>query len=141
MTMTLDSAHQQRFGPQMNFDYSAASQPPTFSNPWSTSSSQAPSAGGSALMMSSHQQPTSQQQSHHSHHSQPSALSANMLAAKAQAQPTRPPTTTASSSMTPYGSLPVGPTSNGKHGHFYLHVALASLLTFDCLVLSQTYLV
>ncbi|KAH8180058.1 zinc-finger of c2H2 type domain-containing protein [Sarocladium implicatum] len=113
MTMTLDSAHQQRFGPQMNFDYSAASQPPAFSNPWSSSSPpQPPGAGSSSLLMGSHQNQPSAHHAPPSHLPQPSALSANMLAAKTQPQVSRAPTTAApASSMTPYGSLPVGPTS------------------------------
>lgn len=110
--MTLDSAHQQRFGPQMGFDYSAASQPPAFSNPWSTSSPSHPAGTGSnALLMGASHQPAAQQHPQHAHHPHSSALSANMLAAKAQPQPARPTTTAAPSSMTPYGSLPVGPTS------------------------------
>ncbi|KAL2212655.1 hypothetical protein CC79DRAFT_1318591 [Sarocladium strictum] len=96
----------------MGFDYSAASQPPAFSNPWSSSSPPQPhGTGSSALMMGSHhQQLPAPQQPHPSHHPQSSALSANLLAAKAQPQAPRPTTTAAPSSMTPYGSLPV-PTS------------------------------
>jgi hypothetical protein len=103
----------------MSFDYSATSQPPAFSNPWSSSSPpQPPGTGSSALMMGSHHQSAAQQQPQHSHHSQTSALSANMLATKAQPHSVRPATTAAPSSMTPYGSLPVGPTSTGKLGLF-----------------------
>jgi hypothetical protein len=140
MTMTLDTAHQQRFGPQMGFDYSAASQPPAFSNPWSSSSPPQPhGTGSSALMMGSHhQQLPAPQQSHHSHHPQSSALSANLLAAKAQPQAPRPTTTAAPSSMTPYGSLPV-PTSTGmRYPSYFLQLrANTDSLNVDLLNLNR----
>lgn len=130
--MTLDSAHQQRFGPQMGFDYSAASQPPAFSNPWSSSSPPQPhGTGSSALMMGSHhQQLPAPQQPHPSHHPQSSSLSANLLAAKAQPQAPRPTTTAAPSSMTPYGSLPV-PTSTGMQHTLFFWGQAELILNFD----------
>ncbi|UPK89356.1 hypothetical protein LCI18_000291 [Fusarium solani-melongenae] len=90
MTMTLDTT-QQRFGPSLNFDYSAPAQPPAFSNPWSSSSPPQPPP----LFVGS-QQP----------------LNPNMMAGKPP-QHSRASTSSASS-MASYGnSMPVASTSAG----------------------------
>ncbi|KAH8661130.1 hypothetical protein BGZ61DRAFT_403123 [Ilyonectria robusta] len=92
MTMTLDTA-QQRFGPSLNYDYSAPAQPPAFSNPWSsTSSPPQPAPPGGGLFVGNHQ-----------------ALNPNMMAGK-------PPhscraSTSSASSIASYGSMPVANTS------------------------------
>ncbi|KAM5351753.1 hypothetical protein ACJ41O_004476 [Fusarium nematophilum] len=91
MTMTLDTT-QQRFGPSLNFDYSAPAQPPAFSNPWSSSSSPHPPPGGGGLFVGS----------------QP-ALNPNMMAGK---PPHSRASTSSASSMASYGgSMPVASTS------------------------------
>ena len=92
--MTLDTT-QQRFGPSLNFDYSAPAQPPAFSNPWSSSSPPQPPPAGSSLFVGS----------------QP-ALNPNMMAGK---PPQSRASTSSTSSMTSYGSaMPVPNTSAGK---------------------------
>jgi hypothetical protein len=88
MTMTLDTT-QQRFGHSLNFDYSAHSQPPSFSNPWSSSSSAQPAPPTSGLFVNGQQ---------------PAPLSHSMMAAKAPAARTSAGST---SSLSSYGSLPV----------------------------------
>ncbi|KAL2694239.1 hypothetical protein Neosp_000814 [[Neocosmospora] mangrovei] len=94
MTMTLDTS-QQRFGPSLNFDYSAPAQPPAFSNPWSSSSPPQPPPAGGGLFVGS-QQP----------------LNPNMMAGKPP-QHSRASTSSASS-MASYGnSMPVASTSAG----------------------------
>ncbi|WKT43087.1 Zinc finger C2H2-type [Fusarium oxysporum f. sp. vasinfectum] len=91
MTMTLDTT-QQRFGPSLNFDYSAPAQPPAFSNPWSSSSpSQHPPAGSSLFVGS-----------------QP-ALNPSIMAGK---PPQSRASTSSTSSMASYGgAMPVPNTS------------------------------
>ncbi|CVK89364.1 related to krueppel protein [Fusarium fujikuroi] len=91
MTMTLDTT-QQRFGPSLNFDYSAPAQPPAFSNPWSSSSpSQHPPAGSSLFVGS-----------------QP-ALNPSIMAGK---PPQSRASTSSTSSMASYGGgMPVPNTS------------------------------
>lgn len=111
--MTLDTT-QQRFGPQISFDYPAGSQAPAFSNPWSSATpSQAQGAAG-LYVGNQHHAPAPS----HAHLPQPSALSASMLANKAHQplQGTRQPSVAGppSASLTPYGSLPAGPSSAGK---------------------------
>ena len=127
MTMTLDTT-QQRFGPQMNFDYSApSSQQPSFSNPWSSSSPPQPPSSSSLFMGSQqHQQPPTQPQPHHP---PAPALSVGMLAGKPPpSQAARPnPTSEGSSSLTPYGALPV-PNSTGNRPTLYA-VGISSALT------------
>lgn len=92
--MTLDTT-QQRFGPSLNFDYSAPAQPPAFSNPWSSSSpSQHPPAGSSLFVGS-----------------QP-ALNPSIMAGK---PPQSRASTSSTSSMASYGgAMPVPNTSAGK---------------------------
>ncbi|KAH6976799.1 hypothetical protein EDB80DRAFT_879911 [Ilyonectria destructans] len=94
MTMTLHTA--QRFGPSLNYDSSAPAQPPTFSNPWSsTSSPPQPAPPGGGLFVGNHQ-----------------ALNPNMMAGK------RPhsgrASTSSASSIASYGSMPVANTSAGS---------------------------
>jgi hypothetical protein len=92
--MTLDTT-QQRFGPSLNFDYSAPAQPPAFSNPWSSSSpSQHPPAGSSLFVGSQ------------------SALNPSIMAGK---PPQSRASTSSTSSMASYGgAMPVPNTSAGK---------------------------
>ncbi|KAK7431140.1 hypothetical protein QQZ08_002421 [Neonectria magnoliae] len=95
MTMTLDTT-QQRFGPSLNFDYSAPTQQPAFSNPWtSTSSPPQPAPAGSGLFVGNH------------HH----ALNPNMMAGK---PPHSRASTSSASSIASYGSMPVANTSAGS---------------------------
>ena len=94
MTMTLDTT-QQRFGPSLNFDYSAPAQPPAFSNPWSSSSPPQPPPAGSSLFVGS----------------QP-ALIPSMMAGK---PPQSRASTSSTSSLASYGgAMPVPSTSAGK---------------------------
>ncbi|KAJ4008848.1 hypothetical protein NW752_008803 [Fusarium irregulare] len=91
MTMTLDTT-QQRFGPSLNFDYSAPAQPPAFSNPWSSSSPPQPPPAGSSLFVGSQ-----------------SALNPSMMAGK---PPQSRASTSSTSSMASYGgAMPVPSTS------------------------------
>ncbi|KAH7162865.1 hypothetical protein B0J13DRAFT_615477 [Dactylonectria estremocensis] len=95
MTMTLDTT-QQRFGPSLNFDYSAPAQPPAFSNPWSSASSPPQTApAGSGLFVGSHQ-----------------ALNPNMMAGKPSHSGRA--STSSASSIASYGSMPVANTSAGS---------------------------
>jgi hypothetical protein len=92
--MTLDTT-QQRFGPSLNFDYSAPAQPPAFSNPWSSSSPPQHPPAGSSLFVGS----------------QP-ALNPSMMAGKA---PHSRASTSSTSSMASYGSaMPIPNTSAGE---------------------------
>ncbi|KAJ4144864.1 hypothetical protein LMH87_003732 [Akanthomyces muscarius] len=109
MTMALDPSQQQRFGPGLNFDYQAHAQPPAFSNPWSSASSPpqsipAASGPGSALF--------------NVHGGQPS-LPPTMMHGKPI--PGRDSTGSASS-MTSYGSMPLGSSASSHH-----HPSSASL--------------
>ncbi|EWG48309.1 hypothetical protein FVEG_08125 [Fusarium verticillioides 7600] len=91
MTMTLDTT-QQRFGPSLNFDYSAPAQPPAFSNPWSSSSPSQHPPTGSSLFVGS----------------QP-ALNPSIMAGK---PPQSRASTSSTSSMASYGgAMPVPNTS------------------------------
>jgi hypothetical protein len=91
MTLTLD-ATQQRFGPTMNLDHQYHSQPPAFSNPWSSSSSPPqPPAPSSGMYVPGQQ---------------PSSLTAGLMASKSPAG--RPGASGGAPTMPPYGSLPVG---------------------------------
>ncbi|KAL6403529.1 hypothetical protein AUP68_12885 [Ilyonectria robusta] len=93
MTMTLDTT-QQRFGPSLNFDYSASAQPPAFSNPWSSASSPPQTApAGGALFVGNHHQ----------------ALNPNMMAGKSSHSGRA--STSSASSIASYGSMPVANTS------------------------------
>ncbi|OAA42585.1 C2H2 finger domain protein FlbC [Metarhizium rileyi] len=93
MTMTLDASQQQRFAPPLSFDYPHHGQPPTFSNPWSsTSPSHSASAPGNHLFVGSHHQP---------------AMNSNMMASKGPADRA---STGSASSLASYGSLPVATT-------------------------------
>jgi len=84
--MTLDTT-QQRFGHPMNFDYPpATSQAPAFSNPWSSATPSQQAQSASSMFVPNQQAPLP-----HPHMARPSA--------------------SAQSTMTPYGSLPVGATS------------------------------
>lgn len=93
MTMALDPSQQQRFGPGINFDYQAHAQPPAFSNPWSSSSSapqSIPAAAGPANALFNV----------HGQHSMPPAMMPG--------KPLPPRASTGStSSMPPYGSMPM----------------------------------
>ncbi|KAH6998254.1 C2H2 finger domain protein FlbC [Ilyonectria sp. MPI-CAGE-AT-0026] len=96
MTMTLDTT-QQRFGPSLNFDYSAPAQPPAFSNPWSSASSPPQTApAGGALFVGNHHQ----------------ALNPNMMAGKSSHSGRA--STSSASSIASYGSMPVANTSAGS---------------------------
>ncbi|KAG6007867.1 hypothetical protein E4U21_005455 [Claviceps maximensis] len=97
MTMTLDASQQQRFAPPFHFDYPPHGQPPTFSNPWtsSASSSQATSAVGNSLFVDTQ----------HQH-----GLSHNMMATKG---PAARASTSSTSSMASYGSMPVSTADAG----------------------------
>ncbi|KAM3556736.1 hypothetical protein ARSEF4850_005396 [Beauveria asiatica] len=94
MTMALDPSQQQRFGPGLNFDYQAHAQPPSFSNPWSSSATPqsipAAAGPGGALFNVDGGQP-----------SMPPAM-----------MPGKPipgrGSTASTSSMTSYGSMPLG---------------------------------
>ncbi|CAG9949992.1 unnamed protein product [Clonostachys rosea f. rosea IK726] len=83
MTMTMDA--QQRFGPTMNLEYPHHSQAPTFSNPWSSSSSTSQPAPSSGLFGASQQPPP---------------LNPNLMAGK-------PPPGRAGSSLGSYATMPV----------------------------------
>lgn len=86
--MTLDST-QQRFGPSMNFDYSAPTQPPAFSNPWSSASSPSqPASSGSGLFVGNH------------HH----GIGHHLMSNKS---PHSRASTSSASSIASYGALPV----------------------------------
>ncbi|OAQ72235.1 zinc finger domain-containing protein [Pochonia chlamydosporia 170] len=95
MTMTLDASQQQRFAPPLNFDYPHHhGQQPTFSNPWSSSTSppqSAPTAGNPLFVGSQHQ----------------SGMNPNMMAGKG---PVGRAGSSSTSSMASYGSLPVAST-------------------------------
>jgi hypothetical protein len=93
MTMTLDTT-QQRFGHALNFDYSAHSQPPAFSNPWSSSSPAQSAPASSGLFVGS--QP-------------PAPLSHSMMASKA---PNARTSASSTSSLSSYGSLPIAAPSS-----------------------------
>lgn len=95
MTMTLDST-QQRYGPPLNFEYSAQTQPPAFSNPWtsSSSSSQPPPTSNGLFVGNQH------------------GLNPSMMAGKPQ--PSARASTSSASSMASYGSMPVS-SSAGSH--------------------------
>ena len=93
MTMTLDTT-QQRFGHALNFDYSAHSQPPAFSNPWSSSSPPQPAPTSGGLFVGSQQQ---------------APLSHSMMAGKA---PNARASASSTSSLSSYGSLPVAAPSS-----------------------------
>lgn len=98
--MALDPSQQQRFGPGLSFDYQAHAQPPSFSNPWSSSSSPpqsipAAAGPGSALF---------------NVHGQPSLPPAMM---HGKPMPGRASTGSASS-MASYGSMPLG-SSTSSH--------------------------
>ncbi|KAF4123493.1 Zinc finger, C2H2 type [Geosmithia morbida] len=57
MTMTMDTS-QQRFGSALNMEYHQHPQPPTFSNPWTSSSSPPqPASNGAMFVGGPHQQP------------------------------------------------------------------------------------
>ncbi|TQV99788.1 C2H2 conidiation transcription factor [Cordyceps javanica] len=99
--MALDPSQQQRFGPGLSFDYQAHAQPPAFSNPWSSSSSSpqsipAAAGPGNALF--------------NVHGGQPSMPPAMM---PGKPIPSRA-STGSTSSMTSYGSMPLG-SSAGSH--------------------------
>jgi len=103
MTMALDPSQQQRFGPGgLNFDYQAQTQPPAFSNPWSSSASppQSVAAAGpspNGLFVAA---------------PPPQGMNPNMMPGKPH--PARA-SASSGSSMTSYGSMPVGSTSAGSH--------------------------
>ncbi|KAH0595550.1 hypothetical protein MHUMG1_06725 [Metarhizium humberi] len=92
MTMTLDASQQQRFAPPLNFDYTHHGPPPTFSNPWSSSTSppQSAPAPGNPLFVGSQHQP-----------------GMNMMPGKG---PAGRASTSSASSMASYASLPVATT-------------------------------
>lgn len=95
MTMTLDASQQQRFAPPLNFDYPHHGPPPTFSNPWSSTTSppQSAPAPGNPLFVGSQHQP-----------------GMNMMPGKG---PAGRASTSSASSMASYGSLPVATTGAG----------------------------
>ncbi|OAA67610.1 C2H2 conidiation transcription factor [Cordyceps fumosorosea ARSEF 2679] len=113
MTMALDPSQQQRFGPGLSFDYQAHAQPPSFSNPWSSSTSAssqsipaaAAAAGpGSALF--------------NVHGGQPSMPPTMMPGGKPL--PGRASTGSASS-IASYGSMPLGSSASSHHHHHHHH--------------------
>jgi hypothetical protein len=104
--MALDPSQQQRFGPGLNFDYQAHAQPqpPAFSNPWSSSASPPQSlaaAGPSPNGLFVAAPPP------------PQGMNPNMMPGN-KPHPARA-SASSGSSMTSYGSMPVGSTSAGSH--------------------------
>ncbi|KAG5971923.1 hypothetical protein E4U58_007076 [Claviceps cyperi] len=96
MTMTLDASQQQRFAAPFQFDYPPLCQPPTFSNPWSSSASPSqavPTAANSLFVGNQHQ---------------PNSLSHGMMGAKGLAPRA---STSSASSMASYCSMPVSNSS------------------------------
>lgn len=125
MTMTLDASQQQRFAPPLNFDYPHHhGQQPTFSNPWSSSTSppqSAPTAGNPLFVGSQHQ----------------SGMNPNMMAGKG---PVGRAGSSSTSSMASYGSLPVASTGagmNNKHIHDFQSLTVVNTMNADLLSMNR----